>query len=188
MSAGFGEQITRAVTLCTRCEEHPYRYPGKLCGVCWREINGIVFEPAPVVVAAPPSPPPMKPEPKVGRGRYPGDKNAERTRKRREVLGCGPLPQSQVDVLWAARVKPPAPRCRWPGCERPHAMRGGCYMHIRRVDSMGGRGTEPETWPAQWEAYQVVLGDVYAANGAARKGLPTKARRKAVRVVDVVRA
>lgn len=35
-----GHALTRAVTLCVRCEVERYRYPGKLCGTCWREING----------------------------------------------------------------------------------------------------------------------------------------------------
>lgn len=35
-----GRALTRAVTLCVRCEVERYRYPGKLCGTCWREING----------------------------------------------------------------------------------------------------------------------------------------------------
>lgn len=48
MSA-HGEFLTRSVTLCVRCEVNRYGYPGKLCGACWREINGIVVRPAPKV-------------------------------------------------------------------------------------------------------------------------------------------
>lgn len=189
-----GAHLTRAVTLCVRCEAERYRYPGKLCGTCWREINGIV---RPEIVAPPPPPPKVEkvkaaPKPRVNRKRYPKDKDAERTRYRRRALGCGALPKEQVDALWEARETAPKPvvvrGCAWPGCDRPHAMHGYCYRDVRRVDKIGAHGADPATLPARWEAHMLAVGDVFAANGAARRGRGTREARPSVTLADVVAA
>ena len=189
-----GHALTRAVTLCVRCEVERYRYPGKLCGTCWREINGIVAVELPPEPKPEPPTPKVKaaPKPRVNRKRYPKDKDAERTRYRRRVLKCGPLPREQVDALWEARMEVPKPvvvrGCAWPGCDRPHAMHGYCYRDVRRVAKMGAEGAPPETLPARWEAHMQFVGDVFAANGAARRGRGTREKRPPLVLPDSVAA
>ena len=184
MDSPTGHNLTRMVTLCVRCEAERYRYPGKLCGTCWREINGIVrpdIAPEPPKLAPPVKAAPKAKAPRPPRPRYESDKDAERTRYRRRALRCGPLPREQVDALWAARAAAPKPvvvrGCAWPGCDRPHAMRGYCYRDVRRVDKMGARGAAPEEMPVLWAAHMARVGDVFAANGAARKGRGTRDKR-----------
>ena len=188
MSA-FGHDLSRSITLCVRCETNRYGYPGKLCGVCWREINGVIA-PEPVAVVAPkPAKEPAPPKKRAPRTRYASDKDAERTRYRRQVLGCGPLPQAEVDALWAKRLttpKPPVVRvCSWPGCDRPHAMHGYCYRDVRRIDKMGANGADPAELPRLWAEYMERLGNVFAANGAAKRGKRWGESYRGVRLDDL---
>lgn len=70
-----------------------------------------------------------------------------------------------------ATAPAPGRRCHWAGCDRKHARYGACRRDSRRLVSMGAVGTDPDTWPAAWEAYQQELGDLAIWNGQANLGL-----------------
>ena len=151
MSA-FGNDLGRIVTLCVRCEVERYRYPGKLCGTCWREINGIV---APVVVPA------VKVEPK--RDPKPAPK--------REPKAKAPKPPREPKP---PKVKPaPVVRergpCAWIGCDR-EARGTLCKRHYLRAHRSLGvpTDTDPAILAAMWDAHLVALGDKHAEVGAMR--------------------
>ena len=144
MSA-FGDDLGRLVTLCVRCEAERYRYPGKLCGTCWRELNGIV---APVVVPA--VAPKREPKPvKAKVPRPPREPKAPRVKPAPVVRDRGP--------------------CAWIGCDR-EACGVLCKRHYLRAHrSLGvSTDTDPEILAAMWDAHLVALGDKYAEIGALR--------------------
>lgn len=133
----------------------------------------IVVAPPPVVVAPPPkvkSPP----KPRAPRKRLPRDRTRERTDYLRAVMGmASTVPDAEVDTAWAARPRErkPSPRgCNWPGCDNPHAMRGFCYRCVRRLPKLGVDGSDRDALPALWAAHMERVGDVFAQNGASRKG------------------
>jgi len=180
--AGHGEQLSAALGGCVECGTGRRSW-GRLCGDCYRAEHGIVLvapEPPPVVVVVVervPAPR-RKAAPRPNR-----DRRAERMAYRRHVLGLpDDAPEAEIMAAWSTRPttqrrnrKASARRCSWPGCDRPHAMRGFCYRDSRRLPRLGVDGSDPAALPALWAAHLDALGDVFAANGAKRKG--TKWRR-----------
>lgn len=180
MIRGHGEQLSATVGRCAECGVGRRSW-GRLCGDCYRATHGIVLvppEPVPVPVVVVERAPRRKAAPRPNRNR-----RAERMTYRRGVLGlAADTPEAEVMAAWATRPTTlrrdraaVGRRCSWPGCDRPHAMRGFCYRDSRRLPKLGVDGSDPATLPALWAAHLDALGDVFARNGAAKKG--TKWRR-----------
>ena len=181
--AGHGEQLSATVGRCAECGVGRRSW-GRLCGDCYRSEHGIVLvppEPVPVPVVVVVERATAKRRPSAPRPSR--DRRAERMTYRRGVLGLdADTPEAEVMAAWATRPTNQrrdraavGRRCSWPGCDRAHAMRGYCYRDSRRLPKLGVDGSDPATLPALWAAHLDALGDVFAANGAAKRG--TKWRR-----------
>jgi len=182
---GYG--LTRAVTRCILCGERPYRYPGRLCGPCYREANGgqrvelapLVLDLPPVVVAPVVAPAPKPRSPGVGKVRN------DQLVYRRKELGLPGATPAEVDAAWAARPVVRAVRlCQWADCDRRHEKHGCCRRHAHRLAIMDAVGTAPAEWPAMWEAREQELSELAAWNGAAHRGLPRKGPRPVLSLAE----
>lgn len=155
MSA-FGDNLTPAITLCVRCEVNRYRYPGKLCGECWREINGVVV-PVAVPSVAPKREPKHEPK-RVVREPKPVKVKAPRPPREPKPPKVKPAPVVRERAL-----------CAWIGCDR--VARGAlCQRHYLRAHRSLGvpPDTDPAILAALWDAHLVALGDKHAEAGAMR--------------------
>ena len=179
-----GASLTRAVTRCRVCEERPYSYPSRLCGPCWREINGIVIVPPPSPVVVEPAPvvevePPKPRAPGVGKARN------DQLVYRRKELGLPGAPPEVVDAAWSARPKERAVKmCQWEGCDRKHEKHRCCRRHAHRLATMGALGTPAAEWPAMWEAREQELAELAMWNGAAHRGLPRRGPRPVLSLAE----